>query len=195
MHARAVDDAAARLRALRHEEWEDLGLAAFALGLALVAGQTRSQLAVPLLVGGLAVAVLGVRATCRRWDLIERLAAERDAYVIREVRVYASRQATMERRRGFAAMIRSYLPQERLVGDSRVASVAHELEALASDLDDESLALDLASAVACMRLLSDLAESPLLDRTRPVEDLRSRVRRIRSGFTARPAHGLSPIST
>ena len=62
MYARAVDEAAARLRELRHEEWEDLGLAALALGLAVVATQVRPAFAMPLFLGGLAVGALGVRA-------------------------------------------------------------------------------------------------------------------------------------
>ena len=37
MDARTVDDAGERLRELRREEWQDLGLAALALGLAVVA--------------------------------------------------------------------------------------------------------------------------------------------------------------
>jgi hypothetical protein len=39
-----------------------------------------------------------------------------------------------------------------------------------------------------MRMLSDLEESPLLNRARPPEELRSRVRHIRSGFGARGGH-------
>ena len=69
MHARAVDNAAARLRELRHEEWGNLGLAALAFGLAIVATQVRPSLALPLFLGGVAVWFLGVRALWRRWDL------------------------------------------------------------------------------------------------------------------------------
>jgi hypothetical protein len=64
---------------------------------------------------------------------------------------------------------------------------AEELEALASELEDDELALDPACAVACMRLLSDLSASPLLNPALPPEELRSRVRQIRSGFEARQA--------
>jgi hypothetical protein len=39
--------------------------------------------------------------------------------------------------------------------------------------------------VACTRLLTDLEGSPLLNPALPPEELRSRVRRIRSGFEAR----------
>lgn len=182
MYARAVDEAAARLHELRHEEWENIGLAALALLLAVAVTQIRPELALPLFLGGLAVGAFGVRALWRRWDLVDRLAGERDAYVISEVLAYASREATMGRRHTYAALVRSRLRQPGLALQPRVDAAAEELEALASELDDGELTLDPACAVACMRLLSDPAESPLLNPALPAEDLRSSVRQIRSGF-------------
>lgn len=182
MYARAVDEAAARLGALRDEERGNLGLAALALVLAVPAARVLPELALPLLLGGLTVGALGLRAVWRRWDLVERLSGERDAYVIPEVLAYASREAAMERRRSFATLIRSRLPRSRLVVEARVAAVADELEALASELDDSALALDPAAAVACVRLLSDITASPLLNQALPREELRSRIHQIRSGF-------------
>lgn len=85
MYARAVKEAAARLSALRREECADLVLAALTLGLAVVATQVRPGLAVSLFLGGLTVGALGLRASWRRWDPVERLAGEGDAYVISEV--------------------------------------------------------------------------------------------------------------
>ena len=181
MDARAVDEAASRLRELRREEREDLGLAALALGFALTATQLRPTLALPLFIGGLGVGALGLRALWRHWDLLERLAGERDAYVIPEVRSRASVEATLERRSSLAALIRSRL---REPVEARIVAAAAELEALAAELDDDELALDPACAVACMRLLSDLAASPLLNPQLPPEDLRSRVRQIRLGFAS-----------
>jgi hypothetical protein len=64
-------------------------------------------------------------------------------------------------------------------------AAAEELEALASELEDETLVLDPASAVACVRLLSDVAGSPLLDPALPAEVLRWRVSQIKSGFSPR----------
>lgn len=185
MYARAVDDASARLRELRREEWEDFGVAALVLGLSLAATEVRPALAVPLFIGGLAVGALGIRALWRRWDLVDRLAGERDAYVISEVLAYASREATIERRSTFAAVIRDGLSRPGRVPDIRRAEVAEELEALASDLDDDELELDPASAVACWRLLTDVAGSPLLNVALTTEELRSHVVQIRSGFKRR----------
>jgi hypothetical protein len=187
MYARAVDDAGTLLRSLRREKWEDLGLAAFVLVLAVVAAAFRPALALPLFVGGLALGALGLRALWRHWDLLERLSGERDAYVIPEVYAYASRETELGRRQSFAALIRSRLPQPGLVSDARVVAAAEELEALARDLEDGALTLEPAAAVCCMRLLTDLGESPLLNPSLPPEDLRSRIRQIRSGFKEAPA--------
>jgi hypothetical protein len=184
MYARAVGEASARLQGLRQEEWQDLGLAAVALGLALVATQIRPGLAMPLFLGGFVVAARGIRALWRRWDLVDRLAAERDAQVIAEVRAYASRQVTMERRQWFARVIRARLAQTDLTLEARTASGADELRALVCELDDCELDLEPACAVACARLVSDPALSPLLNPALPPEELRSRVHQIRSGFTA-----------
>jgi hypothetical protein len=192
MYARAVDDAETRLRSLRREKWEDFGLAAFALVLAVVAAEVRPELALPLFVGGASVGALGLRALWRRWDLVERLSAERDAYVIPEVLAYACREAEIDRRQSFAALIRSRLPQPGLVSDARVVAAAEELEALARELENGELALDPVAAVTCMRLLTDLGESPLLNPTLPPEDLRSRIRQIRAGFG--PPAGQAPAT-
>jgi len=192
MYARAVDDAAARLQALRREEREKLGLAAIALVLAAGAAEFRPEFALPLFVGGLVIGALGMRALWRRWDLVDRLSAERDAYVIDEVFAYASREAGLDRRRSFAALIRSRLPQPGVVSDARVVAAAHELEALATELEDSTLALDPAAAVACMRLLTDLGDSPLLNASFTPEELRSRVRQIRAGFTESTAEPRLP---
>lgn len=185
MYARAVDQADERLRELRLEERGELAVAASALAGSVVATEVIPALAAPLFVGGLVVGILGARAMWRRWDLLERLSGERDAHVISEVRAFASREATMERRRSFAALVRSGVQEARLASDARVLAVAEELDALASELEDGELALDPASAVACMRLLSDVPGSPLLNRALPIEDLRSRVLQIRCGFTRR----------
>jgi hypothetical protein len=185
MYARAVDEASSRLSELRQEEWGDLSLAALSLGLALVATQVRPAFAMPFFLGGVVVGARGITVLWRRWDLVERLAGERDAYVIPEVLAYAAREATVDRRHTYAALIRGELQQTRLAYGDRVMFAADELEALACELEDEQLALDPASAVACMRLLSDVSQSPLLNPALPPELLRSRVRQIRSGFVAR----------
>jgi hypothetical protein len=185
MNARAVEEAAARLRELRFEEWGDFVLGALALGLASTAAELRPAWALPFLIGGSAGWVLGMRALWRRWDLVDRLAGERDAYTISEVLAYAARETTMDRRQSFAALIRVIAREPGPALEWRVRAVADDLDGLAAELEDDELVLDPASAIACRRLLSDLAASPLLNPALPAEDLRSRVLQIRSGFGAR----------
>ncbi len=185
MNARAVDDARAHLRELRHEEWASIALAPTAFGLSLAATQVRPAFALPLFLGAVVVGVLGARAFWRRWALLDELADERDAYVIPDVVAYASRENTMDRRRACASFIRAVMREPGFGCEERVRVAARDLEALASELEDEELTLDPASAIACLRLLSDPTVSPLLNPVLPSEDLRSRVFQIRSGFSAR----------
>jgi hypothetical protein len=185
MDARAVEDAAVRLGELRREEYGELGLGAIALAAAVGAAYAYPDLALPLFLGGLVVGARGLAALWRRWDLVERLSGERDAYVISEVLARASRETSLERRRSFAVTIRSWLRSPGADLQGRIALARPDLEALASDLDDPELTLDPASAIACSRLLSDLVGSPLLNAQLPPDELTWRVRAIRAGFTRR----------
>jgi hypothetical protein len=179
MYARAVDESASRLRELRQQERSGLGLGALALALSLVATALRPDLAVPLFIGGLVVGMLGVRAVWCRWFIVDSLVGEQDAYVISEIREHAVHETTMERRRILSAGIRTWLREP--VSDS-VRGAAPELEALAAELEDEGLTLEPVCAVACRRLLTDPERSPLLNPAFGPEDLRSGIRRVRSGF-------------
>jgi hypothetical protein len=182
MYARTVDESASRLRELRAEERSGLGLGALAFALALIATSLRPELAVPLFVGGIALGALGVRAVWHRWVIVDSLVGEPDAYVISEIRERAEHETTMERRRVLAAVIRSWLTEP--VSD-RIRPATEELEALAAELEDDRLVLEPVCAVACSRLLNDSERSPLLNPAFRVEDLRSVVLRIRSGFVCR----------
>jgi hypothetical protein len=185
MYARSVEEAAVRLRELRHEEWADLGLAAVTLALSVAAAHVRSPLALPLFLGGLFVTVRGIRVLWRRWDLVERLAGERDAYVIADVLARAKRDATMERRERYAEGIRIWLEQTGGRHAARLSLAREDLVALAAELENPELDFDPACAVECSRLLTDSIVSPLLNDELQPDELRSRARRIRSGFSAR----------
>jgi hypothetical protein len=182
MYARAVDEAAEHLHELEHAVREDLTLAALTLVLALGATQSWPQFAVPLLVGGMVLGALGVSALWRHWDLLDRLADQRDAYAIPGVRRYAARMASIESRRGFASQLRASLEQPDLGDKLQALGVVEELEALVHELDDAALALDPVCAIACKHLLCDSEESPLFHLPARDGDLRSRIGEIRSGF-------------
>jgi hypothetical protein len=182
MYARAIEESEARLHELRLEERGGFGLAALFLGSCLAGSFVQSALTLPFLFGGLSGCVLGMRAALRRWNLLDQIAGECDAYLIAEVREWALRDATPERRRDLAVSLRLLLARHGSCSNERLAGATAELEALAVDLDDDELLLDPAAAVACARLLTDPVNSPLFDAAGRPEDVRSRVVQIRSGF-------------
>ena len=170
-----------RLKDLRREEWEDGAVGAAVLALAVGASLVRPSLALPLFVGGLFLAWRAVVAGWRRWDLVDRLLVERDAYSIPEVRLRGEREASMANRRLLSRAIRSRL---ELAESPRVAANADQLAALAEELADPQLDLDPACAAACSRLLGDEITSPLAAAL-PADEVRSRLAQIRSGFRPR----------
>jgi hypothetical protein len=182
MVARAVEDAGRRLHDLRRQEWEDGMVAATAFALAVAASALHPAFALPLFVGGVFVAGRAVLAGWRRWDLLDRLVVERDAYSIAEVRARAEQEASMANRRWLSRAIGSRL---ELAANPRVAANAAQLAALAEELVDPQYALDPACAAACSQLLGDEVTSPLLNSALPAEDVRSRLVQIRSGFHRR----------
>jgi hypothetical protein len=182
MVARAVEDVGRQLKDLQREEWEDGAVGAAALALAVAASVVRPSLAVPLFVGGLFLTWRAVVAGWRRWDLVDRLLVERDAYTIPEVRLRAEREASMANRRSLSRSIRSRL---ELAENPRVAANAGQLAALAEELADPELELDPACAAACSRLLTDEFTSPLVNSALPADEVRSRLVQIRSGFCPR----------
>jgi hypothetical protein len=181
MIARAVEDAGRRLHDLRVEEWEDGAVAIAAMAAAVAAATIRPDLAWPLFLGAGFVGYRALRAAWRRWELVDRLVGESDAYAIAEVRARAEHEASMSSRRTFSRMIRGWL---ELRDNARIAAVSEELADLADVLLDASLELEPAQAVACSRLLTDPTTSPLLNTLLPAEDLRSRILQIRAGFHA-----------
>ena len=178
MHARAVEDSETRLLELHHDEFQNVGLGGAALAAALAATALCPPLVMPLFVGGMTMEALGIRAIWRHWDLVDRLADDGDAYTIDEVRDYAAREARMERRAYYAALIRSWTRTPQ----SWIAEMTDELDELAHDLEDAALELDPVAAIACRRLLTDPTVSPLLGERHGADDLRSRIVQIRAGF-------------
>jgi hypothetical protein len=185
VYAWEIDRATIELHGLRQEEWVNAVLAMLMFGLALGASGFAPSLAVPLLVGGLTSSVLAARAYWRRWDLLDRLALDREAYRIPEVRRRADHSATMDSRHVLADCVRNLLDPPGYPCAARVRAEAEGLEALARELDDPGLSLDPACAVACKRLLTEADVSPLFNETLPADDTSARVRQIRAGFKQR----------
>src|SRR5262245_28982618 len=108
MYAGTAESFEAQLGDLRQDEVQDTALGGVALAASLVSTAVYPSLALPLFVGGLALGVLGVRASWRHWDLLDRLADDRDAYTIPEVHAYAARDTGMQRRLHYAGLLRSW---------------------------------------------------------------------------------------
>ena len=68
------DDTATRLQELRRLGHDRLAVGAVALVLAVAVTLVYPPLAVPLLVGGIAVGALGLRSLWQHWDLGDRVA-------------------------------------------------------------------------------------------------------------------------
>jgi len=188
MTAQTVREAEHRLRELRQDEWADLGLAALAMALALAASVLHPPLALPLFIGALVSSALAGRAFFRRSELFDRLLLDSDAYSIPEIRRRVEAIASMESRRALAQAARTRLmPAPGCSRPPRVSAVEDELAALAAELDDETLSLDLDCAARCHQLLNNYGESPLLNHLLPEEDVRIWIRRVRCGFEPRAA--------
>ena len=180
MDARSIEEAGRELGLRRWEECADAALAIVAGALALLFG---SRAALALAIAAFALALV---AAARRYLLVERLALDRDAYVIGAVRRYGCRLTSRRTRERLSRSLRS-LVVERWRGGfcivpGRVAAFAAELEQLARELADAECEVEPVSAARCLRLLSDGGESPLLNPAVPVEDLRAALLRIEGGI-------------
>ena len=187
MYARDIERAADALRALHREQVADAVLAVILLALSLVATQAVPSLAVPMGVGAAFILARCVRVTVLRSDMLERLRADRDAYAIAEVHDRAAKSLCMRHRRREAAAIRHILAEPRpgATLSARRSACEEVLQTLAVELEDETLALEPAAAIACGRLLADASQSPLFNPGIPADDLNSQILRIRSGLTPR----------
>jgi hypothetical protein len=185
MYARALEEAETRLGELRIDELQRVALSAAALGASLTATVVYEPLVLPLFVGGAALGILGIGAIWRHWDLLDRLADDRDAYVIPAVQAYAARDARMDRRLDHAAHIRSWIEAPSLSTGARIVDFADELEELARELEDDGLDLEPACAIACRRLVTDPMVSPLLNEALPHGDVGPTIARVRAGFRRR----------
>ncbi len=183
MTARRVEEAGDRLRKLRQDEWSELALAGLAMSLALGAAAFHPPLAVPFLIGAVALTGVGVRAFFLRWELFDHLLLDPDAYAISEVRRAAAKAASMKNRRELAQLLRNRLaPVPGYPVRTRIVEVSDDLAELARELEDDTLALEPWCAVRCEQLVTGVADSPLLNDALPEEDLRSRLNQIRTGF-------------
>jgi hypothetical protein len=144
------------------------------------------HLAIAFAVATVAAVAMTLVARQERIEHIARLALYPDAYSIPEVAAYGGRCARKRERERLAKRIRDLIadphPSQSLHLADRVARYAHELDRIATEIAVAARVRPHA-VVACRRLLTHAAESPLYNPGLPIEDLGVALDRIRRGLS------------
>jgi hypothetical protein len=190
MTARQVDRAAERLDGIRQRRRGRLVALGLAAAAALVALTQSTTLAISFGLGALVMALLAFSDTCRRRELLARLALNPNAYVVPEVKRYGDYLVGPRGRKRLAASLDRVLshagtPMSYCIGE-RVNKFRDEIEALAASLRAPKTDVEPTSVALCWRLLTRAAESPLYNGNIPADDLGFQVQRIQAGIR-RPA--------
>lgn len=161
-------------------------LAAACAVLAALTTLLTGTLELPLAVGAaFGVIVAGVNFVCYR-EVVARLALDPSAYVIPEVNRYGRHFATAAERERLANWLRDILRESNMAEcwclADRVRRHAQQLESLATELARPNVSIRPVSAVACRRLLTCGAESPLYNPAIPSNELTAAIVRIRHGI-------------
>lgn len=186
MTARQVDRAAERLDGIRQRRRGRLVALGVAAAAALVALTQSTALAISFGLGVLVMALLAFSDTCRRRELLQRLALNPNAYVVPEVKRYGDYLVGPRGRRRLAASLDRVLshagtPMSYCIGE-RVNKFRDEIEALAASLRAPKSDVEPTSVALCWRLLTRAAESPLYNGNIPADDLGFQVQRIQAGI-------------
>jgi hypothetical protein len=186
MDARTVELAANRLVRLRQ-----FYLHACVLALGTLAATVAISLWIPA-----ALLPLSVLTACEScfvmWayyagrDLVQRLALEPAIHDIPAVHRYRQQMLEQPSRDRLARSINSLIADASLPGaiclTDRIALFEGELRLLARELATPEVPVQARSLIACVRLLTHGAESPLFNPGVPVEQLRATLLRIRFGI-------------
>lgn len=154
------------------------------LSLPLLLLSPRLALVVGIAAGG--EALLAAYSYARRRRLVRTLARDREAYTIADVRRYGARMTEPKRRVSLGGSLRSLRldaakPRSLFLGD-RVERYWPELEAIAEALVSPEIVAEPSSVIACHELLTNGAESPLLNPLISEDELEARLRDIRAGL-------------
>jgi hypothetical protein len=184
--ARSIEQFEREVTVQSRHEFADAGLALLIGALAGLAILIDTRLAFALVGGAAFALVLALVAALKRRSLIHRLTLERDAYVIPAVRRYGRRLTRQRARKRLSRSLTSLVADPwrsaPYVVPTRVVAFADDLEEIARELGEADTEVDPVCAAACLRLLTEGANSPLLNPALPVEDLRAALMRIRNGI-------------
>ena len=164
--------------------------------LAAITTLFTAALALPLAAGAaLGLVVAGANFIAYR-EAVARMALDPSAYVIPEVSRYGHRFATAAERARLASWLRDILRESTMTESwclaDRVRRHRQQLEGLAADLARPHVSIRPASAVACRRLLTCGAESPLYNPRIPSNELSAVLLRIRHGIGLEAAEAGPP---
>jgi hypothetical protein len=151
---------------------------------------------VSLAVGSTVGVVVAIANFAAYRETIAVLALDPSAYVIPEVSRYGGRFATATERARLAKSLEgvvreSTLPESWFLAD-RARCHAQQLESLATELACPHVSIRPASAVACRRLLTCGAESPLYNPKIPSNELDAVLMRIRLGIGYEGVDSIAP---
>ena len=190
----AVRQGAAEVASLRRLTLQRALVAAAAALVAAVVTGLNARIGVAFAVGSAGELALAWVAYARRREVLLLLAAERDGYVLDEVRRFGASLTSWERRLALARSIEAILHEASrsdsvfLVG--RVAAQAPALTIIARLLADREAAVEPIAMATLFLLLRDGTRSPLLNQTATPAELGRAVERILNGIHARePAKG------
>jgi hypothetical protein len=190
MTARELDRAASQLEHMRHQRRARLLMSVAAAALAAAAFVVSNTVAISLICGLACLLMLALVDTIKRRELIERLALNRSAYSVPEVRRYGHRLVVLSGRRRVAAALERVLTNAGAPGSyylaDRVHACRHEISALVEALRAPDTRAEPTSIALCWRLLKSAADSPLYNWRLPAEDLRLAFRRVQAGIRRRP---------
>jgi hypothetical protein len=187
MNARELDSASESLE-LKRVRMRDGAVVAVACGtLAVATGPFSLDVALALLAGGFVAVAVAVANLLGRRDAIGQLALDPSAYELPEIRRYGTRLTLPSERAKLAAWLREVVREAPEPGNSyladRVSRYSGQLESLARQLTASWVLVMPASAVACHRLLTHAAESPLYNPDLPADELPAAIDRICRGIT------------
>jgi hypothetical protein len=187
MTARQVDRATERLEGLRQKQRGRLAVCIAAAVAAAFALTDSITLAISLGAGVLVMVLLVISDTCRRRELLARLALNPNAYVLPDVQRYGDQLVAPRGRERLAASLERLLshagtPASYCIGE-RVNKYRGQIEALADSLRAPRTQVEPTSVALCWQLLTRAAESPLYNGNIPADDLGFQVQRIQAGIS------------
>jgi hypothetical protein len=180
-----VDAARQRLRDLRHRRNDAFGAAAMLVACALIAVLAHfTGVAVALVSGAVAGAVIGAVSRQQRIHLLTRLVAQGDARSLPSVDRHARNLVSLPQRSRLANGVEKATGTSGVALPARVELVRPQLRQIAVALRDPERPVEPHAVALTMVMLQEGPESPLLNDRIAAAELERLVRAIQAGVKA-----------